>query len=229
LAAGRKFAAAVSVHVIPGNVVGLPGNSPTHTSYLARFSWQQSERPSRTTLETSEFGSSRTDNHAFASANALWQKLQLSSPPPQTPSMHAAPEKSWPGKDALLNVDDIEALRRGSSGGAGGALGTGGIGGNGGAEGSGGDTGGLRGGRGGDGGLAGGYEGSNARPTTTSSSNIRLRPAPGSNNVTNVPDSPQLTLKGPTVAGATSTSAGWHCDIPGSNIGLPGASPTHTS
>eukprot|EP00327_Prymnesium_parvum_P046948 CAMPEP_0205874784 /NCGR_PEP_ID=MMETSP1083-20121108/12902_1 /ASSEMBLY_ACC=CAM_ASM_000430 /TAXON_ID=97485 /ORGANISM="Prymnesium parvum, Strain Texoma1" /LENGTH=104 /DNA_ID=CAMNT_0053237407 /DNA_START=494 /DNA_END=807 /DNA_ORIENTATION=- len=67
-------------------------------------------------------------------------------------------------------------------------------------------------------------------PVTTNSSIISKRELPGKKRVTYDPLSPQLTVNGPTVAGATSVLPGWHRDAadPGSSVGSPAAVATHT-
>ena len=63
-----------------------------------------------TTRETKASDDSWTESHALVAAEAVWQKLHSAVPPPQTPSIQAAAEKSWPGKLSLDRVEDIEAL-----------------------------------------------------------------------------------------------------------------------
>eukprot|EP00966_Prymnesium_polylepis_P173902 4023155-Prymnesium_polylepis.2 len=73
--------------------VGSPGLLPTHTVYAPSVSWQQSERPWMTTLETNAPGTSCTESHGSTCAPLVWQKLQ-SDALPHAPSMQAWAEKS---------------------------------------------------------------------------------------------------------------------------------------
>eukprot|EP00966_Prymnesium_polylepis_P083744 1939588-Prymnesium_polylepis.1 len=62
-------------------LVGSPGLLPAHTVYEPSLSWQQSERPWMTTLDTYASGATCTESHGLTIAPLVWQKLHSDALP----------------------------------------------------------------------------------------------------------------------------------------------------